>query len=714
MATAAAAAAAATMDSQSSTTCEDDPESPAAEDMRAIVPRDRRVRKQLRAFAWPFLLGTCVEALFCYLMCLWSSGSELRGTALDLGFTVFWSQSNLELFFWGTFITCLAARICVLFCWCRDETGRFEANSYAAVFMFFSATQWVFYLAAYYWLYDQLTYVERTYEAAIAFGTQSSSEAAVQDCLRSTSNRSACAGALAAECRRPFAEGLPGCVGHVMVAGQRCCVEELRSLSVPLLEVGLAGRRTDIGVVFMLERWLSVLVMSWFLVDNPLLPPGDAYRSFTDGVWLDVLDAVVFGDYVLHAKVRGPSYGLGGGAKDPQPLLLLWRTWLLAFLTSVLAPIVYRACSPSAATMASVGAGERPAAHRSLDQCTSELIACLRHLDRRKCRELLDEALTLQHRKYVEASCHDQPVEVSLPRFQPRPFFASGFPLCRGAPSDASPGSDAMSPNDDGYSSGTPALLRRHTSAATYGASPGGSPTGFGLLAATRPGLARWKTGAVYEVSYEDGHLPATEEVHLRRLAPDLERHGNRCGPGCCSGWLRCGYLGDTADAAERFERRARLLDSLRSLCFLEVPFLLWRLYFEWDSLGVTSFAALLIAKNFIWAIVDFLTILACGNESATVLAAAPIQTITHFLRGTSISTIWVGPAGVFMLAAQMTQNAVKGGIEEAKARLDVFRTWMLVERAKAGSQAEAYDREIQLLEEKIAELESAQRLTHT
>jgi len=231
-----------------------------------------------------------------------------------------------------------------------------------------------------------------------------------------------------------------------------------------------------------------------------------------------------------------------------------------------------------------------------------------------------------------------------------------------------------------------------------------------------RPGMARWKQGTTYTVRYLDEDQSQQEEdVQLQRLEPDLENHGHgtACGPGCCAGWFRCSYLSTAADPEEQYDRRAKFVDSFRSLFFLELPFLCWRLYFEWANLGLASFATLLVGKNLVWGVVDFLNILACGNESATILSTKPIQTLTHLLSGTALSSIWVGPSGIFMLAAQMTSTVISDSIEGAKKRLDLYRAWMLVEKTKAGEDANQYDEEIHHVERMIDRLESGLKLAH-
>jgi hypothetical protein len=689
--------------------------------VRSRQGSQRRVTAHLRAFFWPFVLGTLVEVVFCFLMCRWSAKSHLSGSPLDFGITIFWDQSNLARLFWGTFWSCLIARSVCLCCWSSDTGRRFGGNSYAAIFMICSAMQWVFYLSAYYWLYDQLTFVEKHHETALGFDSLQHAtfgSAAFQDCMREVSNHTVCQDVLVAACRRPYQPGLEGCVGHVVVSGQMCCVEERASLSVPNVDVGFGGLVFDISTIFMLERWLAVLIMSWFLVDNPLLPPVVGYKSFADGAWLDILDAVVFGDYVLDAKVRNPAYGIAAAgaevATDPKPMLWLWRTWLVAFITSILSPIIYRACSPPSGTLSNT----RPAP-LSLEKCTFELLGSLRHLDAKKAHDYLDEALKLQHRAYVETSNHDQPVEVCISRRQESrsPLWPFGCLDEGGRSVDRSPGS-IVSP----ISPASP--FSCSVRSMSLDSSPGGAPlcgvvnfqAGPGATESRRPGLARWKRGTTYTVRYLDQRSSLSEEdVPLSRLEPDLENHGHgtSCGPGCCTGWFRCSHLADSANLEEQYDRRAKFLDSFRSLVFLELPFLCWRLYFKWDSLGLTSFSTLLIGKNLVWGVVDLLNILACGNESATIFSRRPIQALTHLLSGSALSSIWIGPSGVFMLAAEMASTVVADTIEQAKRRLDLYRTWMLVEKTKAGRDANHYDGEIHHVERMIDRLDSGKKLAH-
>ena len=46
--------------------------------------------------------------------------------------------------------------------------------------------------------------------------------------------------------------------------------------------------------VFMLVRWLAILMLGWVVRGWVSTP---AANSFTSGAWLDILDAVVFSDW---------------------------------------------------------------------------------------------------------------------------------------------------------------------------------------------------------------------------------------------------------------------------------------------------------------------------------------------------------------------------------------------------------------------------------
>merc|ERR1712217_921282 len=91
-----------------------------------------------------------------------------------------------------------------------------------------------------------------------------------------------------------------------------------------------------------------------------------------------------------------------------------------------------------------------------------------------------------------------------------------------------------------------------------------------------------------------------------------------------------------------------------------------------------------LFLKNIIWALVDFMKLLACGNEKATCLLFTPIEFVTRLVKGTKLASVWIGPAGIFRVFADLTTSDMKSKLENERARLTAHRAWLILEQAKA------------------------------
>merc|ERR1712217_972358 len=91
-----------------------------------------------------------------------------------------------------------------------------------------------------------------------------------------------------------------------------------------------------------------------------------------------------------------------------------------------------------------------------------------------------------------------------------------------------------------------------------------------------------------------------------------------------------------------------------------------------------------LFLKNIIWALVDFMKLLACGNEKATCLLFTPIEFVTRLVKGTKLASVWVGPAGIFRLFADLTTSKMKDSLAQRKAIYVAQRAWLILEQEKA------------------------------
>jgi len=457
-----------------------------------------------------------------------------------------------------------------------------------------------------------------------------------------------------------------------------------QKLSVPSLHLDLLGNDWDIDTFFGLLKWLAVLALSWVLLDNPILLDQTAYHDFTSGVWLDILDAVVFSTYILNDKVRNPAYGIaadgGPEAKDHFMMLLLWRCWVLSFTTAMLSPLVFLLFFP-ASMQKQKDTEDAPV---TLETATVQLMDHVRRLDRTKAREVLDIVLELQEESYVQSSSESHPVLVEDPH-------------------DHAGGKDEYG------------ILEKVT-------------TVFDSINETwkgdscRTGMARRIDGARYDVKYSDGLEPKEEKVSIDRLEPSQEASQSWFGHGCIAGWCNFKFLKRQPEAeetqAEIYQRQANFIDALRSLLFLEAPYLLWRVYFEWSGLTLTSSAVIFMAKNLLWGIHDLMVILACGSDGAVLFHRNPVKEFSAFLNGSAVSTIFVGPAGVFSLAAKFGNKALSSRLEQDRDRMVLFRTWLMVERAKVDEWDKAaltvYKEQIEEINGKIDDIEMSIKLNHT
>ena len=176
------------------------------------------------------------------------------------------------------------------------------------------------------------------------------------------------------------------------------------------------------------------------------------------------------------------------------------------------------------------------------------------------------------------------------------------------------------------------------------------------VLRRESPGMYRVKFSDALEptelvVSIDDLVSPDVDEaMTLEGLEGANETDKVRKG---CHGWLKISALNKGSRLA-RFEKKAMVLDALRSLLCLQVPFMLWRLYFDAFKVDLLEFAGrtMLIAKNAIWAALDLVKILACSNKEATCLTVKPMSVIGS-AADSKFGHVWVGPSGMVATVAE-------------------------------------------------------------
>jgi len=460
------------------------------------------------------------------------------------------------------------------------------------------------------------------------------------------------------------------CGGYTLVAGsngmEKCCVQNVYALIQPGAD--------KIHKVFCTLQWVAVLAMKWTLEMNPLMS-GDSGGQFVKGSTMDVLDAVIFGAYTMNDKILYPKYGISYAPNKGMPQhtdsTMYWAVygmWLLAFTLATLSPVLYTALRSK-----NVRSGQGP---RDYAVACKDLMTELRSLHHKECHKLVDEALTHQLDQYMHdaQARHDQPVSVYSGK-----------------------GND----EDDHVLEG---LL-------TTG---GVRSLILDEEVDVKKGKATHDRGANYRVTYKDG---SSEKVSVERIRPAFEESHHAFGHGCFQGWCAVGKC-----AASDFDNYAEVLDAWRSLFFLELPFLLGRWYFEGANLTLESFTIILMAKNLVWAVHDFLVIVTCNNPAATIFGHAPLPALSTMINGSAMSSVFVGPAGFFRIAADVTMSFMKGGYEEQIANANLHRAWLLVERQRyfkthrhsADTDAvEKYNQAVEAVEREIANLELEAGMVH-
>lgn len=225
-----------------------------------------------------------------------------------------------------------------------------------------------------------------------------------------------------------------------------------------------------------------------------------------------------------------------------------------------------------------------------------------------------------------------------------------------------------------------------------------------------------------YRVQFEDDLEPKEMVVSIDALASphgmitvkgmreDL-REARKQG---CDGWFRARELCEGTHA-ERFEKKAQLLDAFRSLLCLQVPFMLWRLYFDAFTVDLIQFAgrSLLIAKNVIWALYDFVIIAACMNQDASIFGVKPMA-VFSMAADTKFGKLWVGPSGMVAMLAEFGGILRKNNLTQQIEQLQQYEQWLLAEKDCAGPDnleiCEAFDEQLQDVQAELAVTEEKLR----
>eukprot|EP00933_Yihiella_yeosuensis_P046018 TRINITY_DN4147_c1_g1_i2.p1 TRINITY_DN4147_c1_g1~~TRINITY_DN4147_c1_g1_i2.p1 ORF type:complete len:564 (-),score=85.08 TRINITY_DN4147_c1_g1_i2:321-2012(-) len=480
------------------------------------------------ALRLPVLFSLVAEAVFCLMMRSWHASAKRKlmthETSLDR-FMPF-NQKHFSAVLWSVFSVGVVGRLLVLFFWKVAKPSFRRHRTCAGLFMFFNAMQWVIYLACFFWMFDNCTRAETSFavqvDAAAAgdMRTDASNGDSWRECMAySRDNATACRHIKAATCKRVYNPTQPGnCVGDVKIGENRCCILQIRKLTKPVFKWLNQKKTVEVSNVYAFQKWITILVLSWVMIDSPM---GEYLKTkdFSNAAWLNVLDAMVFSDYVLNDRVRNPAYGISPGGEqttaDPWLLNAVFCTWWIAFTSSLLSPILFTLFVPDQRK-------NEDLAITDTDELISEekksLHESLAQLDSKKAHELVDNLIKLQRQKYAEAD-ENEPQNVQVVSKQLAEDSDSSLASHHSTtPSWLQPGIGlnldtlGIAAEALGISSSSPVLKFRR-------------------------GLAQHDQGMYYKVEYVDGKAPESEVVPIERVTPDLSNpQKTLCGPGCCTG----------------------------------------------------------------------------------------------------------------------------------------------------------------------------------
>ena len=606
------------------------------------------VSHRVHAIRSPFIVAVCVECAFCVLMTRWMDESLTHQSPMDR--VVFAQEKNFKTSLWIVFAVTVLGR---LFCLVWSDTHILQRRSgrvVAMLYIFFGTAQWLFYLSVYYVEVDAASSVRRTHQLNLQIEEIPTLLSNVKGgdltkCLEQNEwNYKACKFDVQGTCARPYKPGDEyqngDCVSTLVVQGVKCCISEVIKMSPP--QMRLFGHICDVEMIFMVIKWMAVLLMGWTL-RHGFLAGNIGERSFTQGTWLDVLDAVIFSEFLNKNEVRYPAYGFTVDGKpqlrDLRPLAGLYITWLTAFSAVILSRIVYTALVP--AVEENGDAGTKPANAEDADADTKEAPQGF------PVRVVHDQESEEEHRFFTHCTTKD--VQLDL----------------------------------------------------------------LGRAVAQAPGS--------YLVTYDDPDVEP-EVVSADRLAPLLdyvvdiqamEEAAEVRVKAECTGWLDCSTL-CVGSRYERFNHRARVLDAMRSLFLLQLPFMLWRLYFDAFTVNVVTLGGnfMLIAKNFVWCLMDLAIILSCTRKDASICSWKPIEFLERAAES-RFGQVWVGPNGMVALVAEVGGSARVAQLERRKAYLESYKRWILSEQAVAHkSQRDLYSRPLQEVESRLLEVDEKMHFT--
>ena len=183
-----------------------------------------------------------------------------------------------------------------------------------------------------------------------------------------------------------------------------------------------------------------------------------------------------------------------------------------------------------------------------------------------------------------------------------------------------------------------------------------------------------------------------------------------RCG---CKGFLQVSRFRKMRRTV-RFEEVASVLDAARSLLFLQLPFMIWRLWFDSFSVDVLQLGnrTLLISKNAIWGAINLIQILSCGDEKATLCGWQPLKAL-HSAADSQFGKVWVGPNGMTAFVAEHLGAMEKERTATNKHLLESHRDWLMNEMNGASKEhRDAYEEKLDQVNMKLEVTEEKMHFT--
>ena len=310
-----------------------------------------KVHHRLHATRSPFFMACGVEFAFCFLMTSWMCDQ-------DEHYTVFFQHSEqiaskeILAFVWCVFGVSALVRLLCLCLTAKSSLLRSAGRKLTVMYMFFGTVNWILYLTAYYVAHDAASELAKTYKVNIGLKNQEHVTATMKKCLHDNAwSYWACEINVETACTRPFeATALYSngeCVSTVEVHGVSCCISETLKIGTPRLT--LFGRDVPVSLVFMLVKWMSILLVGWVL-RHGFFAAGVGTKDFSKTAYLDILDIVIFSGNLNDDLVRCPGYGISRTGR-PQiknfwPYYSLWTTFATAFTTVVMSQILYTLFAP--------------------------------------------------------------------------------------------------------------------------------------------------------------------------------------------------------------------------------------------------------------------------------------------------------------------------------------------------------------------------------